>query len=644
MNVDFETYSECDIKAGTFRYAKDISTEILCMAYGESKNDVKIWYPGQPFPSDLVEHILYNGKIRAWNATFEYAIFNYVGTKLDWPKLRPDQMLCTQADAMALSLPAGLGPCAHALGTEDQKDSRGKLLIQRLCKPRKVTKNKQYTRVTPEIDPEMFQELYEYCIKDVQTEMAIFEKLPKNIKGQELELFHQSIEINERGVPVDAQLVNSILEAKSEYETRLNKEIEDITDGKLLSTGSRPQSLKWLKENGLELDGYTKADIKAGLKKDYITPEVRRFLEVRSELSRTPIKKFDFIKMAICPDGTLKNNLIYHKATTGRYAGCGFQLHNLPRDSHKEPEKLINNFLTGNTSELNVYNEGIKLTRSVITAPKGKKLVVSDFSSIENRFTLWVARDMKNLQKFEDPNFDQYKDTAVDIYNIDFEKVNKDQRQLGKIAVLSCGFGGGWKTFQKVCKDSWGIEISDEQAQFIVEGYRTKYAKVVRFWYGLYEEALKAVATPGVVTQYNMIKFRCADNFLYLRLPNGRKLAYYKPELRMIETPWKTKKLALTHMGQNTYTRKWERLTVIPGRLTENVVQATARDALVEAMLRVERHGYPVIACVHDEIISLVDKDFGSIDEFNKLMEVRPVWALDCPIHAEGYEEKRYRK
>lgn len=641
---DYETYSECDIKFGGFRYAQDPSTEIICLAYSFDKKKINFWKPGMPEPTDFINHIKSDGLVRAWNVSFEYAITNYVGARLfNWPKIKPEQVLCTMTDALALALPAALGACGEALSLPIQKDKKGKQLIQKLSKPRRATKNKPYTRITPDIEPELFEEFYEYNIRDVEAEIAIFDYLPRHIKDQELELFRLTLKINERGIPIDTELCNSILEARLEYEKRLNNEIKEITNGELESTNSRPQSLAWLEKNGLKLSGYTKGDIKGALERPDLHDSVRRFLEIRSELSRTPIKKFDFIKNALCNDDTIKNNIIFHKATTGRYAGAGFQIQNLPRDSHKDPEELIRKFKEKEISDLNVYDEAIKLTRSVITAPEGKKLVVSDFSSIENRKICWVAGDFDTLDKFE-KGMDQYKDTAVDIYHVNYDDVTKDQRQLGKIAVLSCGFGGGWKTFQTVCKDSWGINVTDEEAQHIVDSYRSKYWKVKNLWYGLYDAALEAVTTPGVVKVYNRIKLRMMDDFLYMRLPSGRLLAYYKPELKMVTTPWGAEKLALTHMGTNTYTRKWERLTVIPGRLTENAVQAIARDALTDAMLKVEKAGYTVIGCVHDEIISLVDEGFGSIEHFNKLMGERPSWALDCPIECEGYEDRRYRK
>ena len=642
MNVDFESYSAHPIKFGSFRYAMDKSTEILCVAYGTSKDNVKLWHPGMPDPVELLNHIADGGLVKGWNVTFEYAIFNYCAVKLGWPTLTIEQTRCTQADALALSLPAALGMCAEALGTADQKDKRGKQLIRLLCMPRKPTKTDARTRLTREEEPELFKELDDYCIQDVITEMAIGEILPRKVIGQELELFHLTLRINERGVPIDLPLVESIIKARKAYEIKLNKEVVEVTDGVLKNPNSPIKNLHWLDSQGFALTSCTKADIQNLLKRD-LPDNVRRFLEIRSELSRTPIKKFDFIIEAICPDGTIKNNLIWHKATTGRFAGAGFQMHNLPRDSSENPEELITRFLEDDLALANIYDEAIKLVRTCVTAPKNKKLVVSDFSSIENRVTAWLAGDEQTLQDFID-GIDQYKTAAASIYQVVYDEVNKDQRQLGKISVLACCFGGGWKTFKKVCEEQWGIKITDDESKDIVEGYRKKYYLIVRFWYNLYDAAMDAIASPGKATVCGLIKFRVMDDFLYMRLPNGRLIAYYKPELNMVMTPWGQEKLAITHMGQNTYTRKWERLTVIPGRLTENVVQATARDFLTESMLRAEKADYPLIGCVHDENIALTDFEFGSIDSFNDIMAQVPEWGFGCPIGAEGYEGKRYKK
>jgi len=354
----------------------------MAYSFDDADNDkVNLWHPGlNEEPKDFLDHIGSGGIIRGWNCSFEYSIINYVGHRLfNWPQIKVEQIRCTMTDALALSLPASLGQCAEALEITQQKDKKGKRLIHLLSKPKKWSKAKPYTRVTPEIDPEAFEEFYSYCIQDVKTEIDIFKTLPRHVKGEEQELYELTCKINERGIPIDVDLVSAVLEAKSDYEERLNKEIYAMSDGFLESTNSRPKSIKWLKDNGVILEGYTKGDVKKALERDDICDSARRFLEIRSELSRTPIKKYDFVNRALCSDNTIKNNIIFHKASTGRFAGSGFQIQNLPRDASKNPEELVNLFLKKQFKGMSVINEALKLIRPIVKAPKGKKLIVSDF-------------------------------------------------------------------------------------------------------------------------------------------------------------------------------------------------------------------------------------------------------------------------
>jgi len=643
--IDFETYSKCNIKFGSFRYAQDKSTEILCMAYCFGVDgEVKLWHPDLSTPYEVIDHIKKGGIVRSYNVTFEYCIFNYVTHRIFlWPKLKYDQVKCTMTDGLALALPSNLKDIGTALNLSQEKDTSGKRLINLLSKPRKPTKNKPYKRVTKDIDPESFQELYNYCIQDVKTEIAVYKSLPRHIKGFELEMFRKTLEINERGIYIDLPLVKGVLRDKEIYEEKLNHEIKEITNGEMTSTNSRMKAMKWLKEKGLELEGYTKLDIKKALKND-LDKDVKRFLEIRSELSRTPIKKYDYLNSAICEDNTLKNNLIFHKATTGRYAGVGFQIQNMPRDAAENPEELINKF--NNSEDIkgrNIYNESISLLRNVLVAPKNHKMVVSDFSGIENRVVAWLSEDDQTLEDFKN-GIDQYKVAASSIFKVDYNDVTKDQRQLGKISVLSCCFGGGYKTFHKICNDGWGIPIELDLAEEVVEGYRYKYKKIVKLWYGAIGAAEKAIIT-GQVHVYKHLKFNVIDDYLYMRLPSGRLLAYYKPDIEKVKTPWGSYKNAITHLGINTYTRKWERLVMTHGRLTENATQAVARDILNVAVDRAEKAGFKTVGLVHDEIITIVKNDNDlNIEKLNSIMSESINWCSEMPIDAEGFEGMRYKK
>lgn len=644
INIDFETFSECDIACGPIRYAQDPSTRVLCMAYSFNGGPVNLWTPDKSFPRSVLTRLTINKwKIRAWNVSFEYAILKYVlKISVDF-----DQCLCTMTDALALALPASLGECGEVLNVDTQKDKEGKRLIRLLCVPQKPRKNQPHRILTPELAPEEFKKLYAYCVQDVATEISIFKNLPKHVQGSELLAFQKTMEINERGIPIDVQLLNAIMEDKEEYLKKINAEAVSLTNGELASTNSRPQSLKWLKKNGLNMEGYTKLDIQKALALPDMMPKVKRFLEIRSEMSRTPIKKFDYLVKALCNDDTIKNNLFFHKSTTGRFSSTGYQMQNIPRDSQKSPEEteaLINRFISRDPiGDRNINNEAITLLRAIFLAPKHHKLVVSDFSGIENRVVAWLSGDNKTLNDFR-KGVDQYKDAATSIFNVKYDEVTKDQRQLGKISVLSCCYGGGSKTFHTICNDGWGITISEELSKEVVDAYRKKYHRVVALWYGLLNAAHDAVINKGTVYTYGYIKFKYEGDFLYMRLPSKRLLAYYKPRIELRKTPWGTMKDTLTHMGHNTYTRKWERLGMSPGRLTENATQATARDVLNSALMRAEKAGFKTIGLVHDEIIAISNKKEIGISLLNKIMSEPIEWCKSLPLDAEGYEAKRYKK
>lgn len=639
--LDFETFSECDIKCGSFRYAQDKTTDIICLAYSFG-GETLLWHPEIDLPENVVNHIVSGGEVRSWNVTFEYSIMNYVGIRYGFPKIRPDQVCCTMTDSLALALPSTLKETASVLGVDEKKDATGKRLINLLSKPRKATKNKPYTRVTKDIDPDSFGLMYKYCIQDVKTEMAIYNALPRHIKDFELDMFRETLKINEKGIYVDSLLVDGVIRDKKLYEEKLNNEIYTITNGGLVSTNSRPQSLKWLEENGVKLEGYTKSDVKKALQTD-ISENCKRFLEIRTELSRTPIKKYDFLKKAMCSDGTIKNNLIFHKATTGRFAGVGLQIQNMPRDSVKDPEALIEKFQNAHpVGDRNIFNESICLIRNVLTAKDDERLIVSDFSGIENRVVAWLSGDTQTLNDFRN-DVDQYKTAASSIFKVPYDQVTSEQRQLGKISVLSCCFGGGHKTFHKVCNEGWGIDVSMDLAKDVVDGYREKYEDIVQLWYKSIEAASRAVG--GGVHGYKKLAFRKMGDFLYMRLPSKRLLAYYMPEMKMVTTPWGKQKLALTHMGSNTYTRKWERLVMTHGRLIENATQAVARDILNIAVKRAIDKGFNVVGLVHDEIIATVKKDSPlTLKDLDEVMQQKIDWCEDLPIDSEGFEAVRYRK
>lgn len=639
--IDFETFSRVDLpKVGSEKYAYHESTEIICLAYGFSKEAIKLWTPDAPLPSIIRRHVDSGLPVRAWNIEFDFNIWNGVGKRFGFPEMKIDQIFCTMSDALALGLPASLEKCGEALKLDILKDKRGKQLITLLSKPRKPTKNKNYDRITKEIAPELFQEMYSYCVRDVQSEIEIFENLPWKLTDSELNLFRLTVLINQRGLPIDLELATAVIQAKNEYIKRKDEYVLLITNGELENTNSRLQSLRWIQKFEPWFENYQKAYLRNNFEK-IKNENVKEFIKIRLELGRTPIKKFDFIINAETK-GRIKGNLFFHKASTGRWAGKGFQMQNLPRDSHDEPEKLIEKFKSGDIENLSVINEAIKLIRSTITAPKNKKLIVSDFSGIENRVLAWFVGDKIAMQNFEN-NVDQYKIEASKIYNVDYDEVTKEQRTLGKIAVLSCNYMGGAKVFKSQC-DVFGVkDMTEEKAKEIVTSYRDNNPKIKNLWRGIEKAAIEAIENNCVSSCFK-IKFAKVKNFLRMKLPSGRMINYYNPKIKMIQTPWGTMRKCLTHFGVNSLTNKFEERIATQGILTENAIQAIARDFLSEAMIRIENAGYSIIGTVHDEIVSEVDKDFGSVSHFSQLMKNKPLWALDCPIDVETYESKRFKK
>ena len=647
MFCDFESYSDVSVvKVGALAYAQHPSTEGLCMSYRFGINGVtKIWIAGEPIPPEVKEHIESGGIVRSWNVEFEFAIFNFAMTRVGWPLVRIPQCRCTKTDAMALTLPASLAQCGGALQLDNQKMSEGKALIKLLCLPQKPTKKQPLTRLTPQSHPELFEELYKYCIRDTDVEVDIFTRLPMSIDKRETALFHQCMGINLRGLPIDEKLVDACLEAKQKYVEVAKARILELTDGKVVNSNSIKQCKDWLLTEGVDMPGMDKLNVAKQLKKD-LAPEVREFLELRVETAKTPVKKVDRAKLSLCEDGTIKNNLIFTKATTRRYAGSGFQLHNLPKASADNVDELIGIYLNGKTDGRKVFTDVSKLIRPLISTEhleEEQQLIVSDFSGIENRVITWLAGDAKALQVIKNGE-DAYKEVAKGIYGLDsIDDVTKEQRQLGKIAVLTCCFGGGAKMLVSVCQDQWDIKISEAEAKAIVKGYRDVNSKIVSLWYDLERAFIKATSQPGTVVTVSKFKIRTYKGYLFVRLPSGGHLAYYDPKVMPKKTPWGQMKITFSHIGINTYTKKWERLFATPGRLAENVTQAVARDVLAFSMMRVENGGFNIIGCIHDEIICLEDM-YAKLEDMEALMKKVPEWAKGLPIDVEGYTAKRFRK
>lgn len=609
-----------------------------------------------------MKHIAKGGHVHAWNAEFEIPWWQtQMVDKLDWEPIPFLQWRDTAAVALALGFPAALEKSAPALGIEDRKDKRGKHLINKLCKPRKPSKNNPATRWTPETATVDFLDFYDYNIQDVVTERAMYWALPsqRSLHG-ELQVWRQTVAMNSRGLPMDIPSVERLINILEVNKINANLEVFRITKGKIQTVGQREKIIDWCKKKGTKIPNLQKKTVEdlllstrmKGSARVKMNPRVKKLLKLRQELSKSSTAKFTSVMNRVCQDGTVKDNLLYHGASTGRYAGRGFQAQNLPRASVSNSQagvlraiEVLDVDKPAGAIELmygSVPHFASAMIRSMIRAPKGKVFYGADFLSVENKVTVWYADDEYGISIFND-GLDQYRMWCQDHFDIEYDDVTKAQRAMGKQVILGCCFGMGWKTLIKTCA-KYGIIVSPKQAKRSVKKYRAMYPEVMEFHKDLAEAAMNAIGNPGRSFSCSYLKCRVEGEFLYIKLGSGRMLAYHKPEVRREKAPWGQYIPTVTHMGTNTYTKKWMRLSASPGRLTENVVQATARDIMVDRSFAIEEAGYPLILSVHDELIAQTPEDFGSTREFVSIMDDQPDWISGIPITTEGWKGQRYRK
>lgn len=683
---DYETFSECDItEAGAYEYARHPSTEILCVSYvygnRETLKTAKPTLLVPPTNKAIDEGFCYyltlpDTVLVAHNSFFEQCITKFVLPKYH-RLLRSDEAanipikrwICTASLARYHGLPGKLAEAAAALKLAHQKDAEGHRIMLKLSRPRKPSKTNPATRWTPQTAPEDFQKLYSYCVTDTNVERELFLRLPP-LPPIERKIWKLDQKMNHRGFAVDRKLVTSALYCIERETTFLDKKFRKLTG--LNSARQRDEMLRWLASKGMSLPNLqagTIADLLEngtckGATFDHASNEdaadAYAALEIRQAISKSSTAKFAAFDARSRSDGRARDNTIYHGAHTGRQSGTGLQPQNLFKSTLPHDDVLAGIELIRErdiTAIRALYQRPMELyasvLRSCIVAPKGKILDVGDFATIEVRVLFWLAGHKKGLDALRkgEPIYSQM---AAKIFDEDADAIEAGhkagkkedyrKRQLGKATVLGAGFGigvGGEK-FVQAAKVLAGLDISVALAQKCVETYREENPQIVNFWSVIETAACKALENPGKAYKHGFLIWRKEKDWLTCELPIGRKLFYYSPKMQKMPSLY-GEKMALTYRGVDSKTKQFLRMSTWGGKLTENVVQAVARDLLMEALLRLEKNGHKPVLPVHDEIVCERDGDGFGAEMFSLMAEV-PEWCPDLPVNVAGWSEKRYRK
>lgn len=649
LMIDIETYSSVDIgKAGSYKYAQSEDFEILLFAYKYDNLPTCVidLAQGEEVPEHVVSALLDPLVIKhAYNAAFEIYCLNRAGYYTN-----ADQWRCTMVHGMYAGYPAGLAAIGKAIGLpeEKQKLAAGKALIRFFCQPCKPTKrNGGRTRNLPHHDPDKWELFKKYNEQDVETEYAI-EQILSDIPmpDNEIAVWHEDIRMNTRGVKVDRKLVAGAL-AIDEAEKRHLLGAAQMLTG-LDNPGSNVQVLRWLQQNlpDHDVQNVTKATVAELLKTD-LPGNVRDFLEVRQMLAKTSVTKYDAMARSMSDyDDRVRGLLQYYGASrTGRYAGRLVQIQNLPRNylsTLGEARQLVRDGNGGAVKMIygDVADTLSQLIRTAFIPEDGKKFIVSDFSAIEARVIAWLAGEEWVNEVFRTTGR-IYEATAARMFHVDEDLIRKGNpeyalRQKGKIATLALGYQGGPGALIAMGADKMGIP--EEDLGEIVQLWRKANPHIVRMWYEI-ERCAKQVIRNGGVAQTHSIRFAlepaCRTHFLSIQLPSGRKLYYNAPYLDGDGH--------ICHFGQNQTTRKWERAETYGGKLTENIVQATARDCLVVTMMRLIEQGYVPVMHIHDEIVLEADPS-DRLEDVNRIFAEPIPWAPGLVLTAAGFEANYYMK
>ena len=651
--IDVETYSSVDIKeSGAYKYIESPDFEILIIGYALDNGPVNIvdLAQGDDIPEEFEEALFDPECIKvAHNAVFERLSFRRIG--YDIPA---EQWYCTSVKAAYCGLPLSLDAVSKRLDLTDKKLDTGKALIKYFscpCKPTRI--NGMRTRNYPSDAPEKWEMYKEYNMYDVLAEREIFQKLSAyEIPDIERRMYVLDQNINDSGILVDMELAQSAIAVDNEYTALLTNRAKELTG--LQNPNSPAQIREWIETTTghavLSLSKESMPDLLEEFK-DY--PEVIELLSIRKKLSKTSIKKYYAMLNCAMKDNRCRGLFQFYGANrTGRWAGRLLQLQKLSKNhiSHIEVPRELIRARDWETVEM-LYDDVAdilsQLVRTALIAPKGKTFAVADFSAIEARVISWLANEKWRMDVFRGDG-KIYEATGSKMFNVPISAITKGSvlRDKSKISELALGYEGSLGALKRMGGERMGL--SDTEMMSLVRKWRSANPAIVDMWKEIDEASKEAVRyhRPVSCTCKNLI-FDCDGQFMTIQLPSGRKLFYANPmfkdkKIGRSTTPTRV----LCYGGIIQETNQWGEIDTYGGKLTENIVQAIARDLLGNSMLNMQEEGFAITMHVHDEAIAEIPLE-NAEEHYNnmvKAMEQVPVWAPDFPLKADGYITPFYLK
>lgn len=656
LEIDIESFSSVDLKkCGVYKYAESPDFEILLFGVSVDGGEVTVYdlASGDTVPEEIIRALSDDSVIKwAYNASFERVCLS-VWLRRNYPQyfssysieedtvrnyLDPSSWRCSLVWGAYMGLPLSLEGIGKVLKLENQKMTEGKALIRYFCVPCKPTKaNGGRTRNLPEHDPVKWSTFIAYNKRDVETEMAIQQKLSKFPVPDFLwEEYHLDQEINDRGIQLDMVLVEQAIAIDERSREELSAKMRQLTA--LENPNSVQQMKEWLTKHGLEVDSLDKKAVKELLKT--APPELAEVLELRRQLAKSSVKKYQAMQNAVCADGRARGMFQFYGANrSGRWAGRLIQLQNLPQNHMAHLEDARSLVRSGDYALLSALYDSVpevlsELIRTAFVPRDGYKFIVSDFSAIEARVLSFLAGESWRLKVFAE-NGDIYCASASAMFHVPVEKhgQNAHLRQKGKIAELALGYGGSVGALKSMGALEMGL--SEEELQPLVDAWRTSNPNIVQLWWDV-DNAVKTTVRQRLDTETHGIRFRYRSGMLFIILPSGRQLCYVKPKMG-------TNKFggdSVTYEGIGS-TKKWERIESYGPKFTENVVQAISRDILMHA-IRTLSHCF-IVGHVHDELIIECGMDV-SLNAVCKQMGRTPLWIEGLNLRADGYETMFYKK